>query len=744
MEQARLREYESKCVQEEPPFCQAVCPLHVDARAVCTEIKRGRIDEALKTLLRVLPLPRLMTQLCEEPCKAACKRKDLGGSLEMRAIERYCVEFGTQPKLPFLPSGGKTIAVVGSALSSLVAAWDLARKGHLITVFHFASIGAEMAQLLPDDLDIEIEALKKLKVSFFSPFDPEEYFIDGLKEKFDRVYVGLDDPSVAGIGNNDKSVFFGGQADAYIERAFQGRRAALSIIRDLQGASLSAGREREGAFETRLYTNTSGIEAVPPSADPVSEAERCLDCQCLECVKACKYLQFYKGYPKRYAREIYNNLSVVQGSRTANRMINSCTNCGLCASVCPNGFDMGSICAEARQEMTRQGRMPVSAHEFALLDMEHADSHGLFRFAPGGGDRKNSTNEDYAYWGYDLWFFPGCQLGASDPELLKRVYAFLRDELGAGLWLECCGAPAKWAGREDLFDEKKRRLTERWIQTGKPDNRHVLLITACSACLTMLRLNLPEVQVVSVWEVLLKTGLPKTGLPGGGKSFTLYTPCTMRDERELSALSSLSAARGIKIDGQQGGECCGYGGLQACANPDLAEVTARSVVNGIESDLLVACAMCRDRFASVGKRTAHLLDLLFPEAGLTPEARPAPSLSKRRENRERLREELLAEIWDEPAKKGETESVERDFVLEFEPSVKEKLDKRRILDEDILRVVRQAEETGRKITSPEGWNVAYLKPRNVTTWVEYRLDEETCRVRNAWSHRMVVPGSELM
>ena len=83
--------------------------------------------------------------------------------------------------------------------------------------------------------------------------------------------------------------------------------------------------------------------------------------------------------------------------------------------------------------------------------------------------------------------------------------------------------------------------------------------------------------------------------------------------------------------------------------------------------------------------------------------------------------------------------------------MKAKLDKRRILDEDVLRVVRQAEETGRKMTSPDGWNAAYLKPRNVTTWVEYKIEdltdgtcpnEKACRVRNAWSHRMTVPGSE--
>jgi Fe-S oxidoreductase len=722
MEQSRLREYESKCVQEEPPFCQAACPLHVDARAVCGETKRGRTDEAFKALLRVLPLPRLLTRLCEEPCKAACKRGPLGGALEIRMIERHCVERGAPPKPPFLPQGGKKIAVAGSGLSSLVAAWDLARKGHLVTVFHGPALGAGLAERLPEDLETEIEALKKMKTSF-SPLEPGPGFIENLREKFDQVYVGVDDPCVS-RPIEESGLFWGGDAGSYIERASQGRRAALSIVRDLQGASLSAGRDREGAFETRLFTSTAGVAPAPPSEDPTTEAARCLECQCLECVKVCGYLRAYKGYPKKYAREIYNNLSVVQGSRTANRMINSCTGCGLCASVCPNGFHMGEFCAEARLEMTRSGKMPPSAHEFALLDMEHADTKGAL-FRPG---------KDLS-----LWFFPGCQLGASDPGLVKRVYSFLAEKLGAGLWLECCGAPARWAGEEAMFGQKKRALAERDIGGGT-------VICACPACLATLRQSVPEIKAVSVWEALLGLVTPKRD----NGAFALYLPCTVRDDpKTAGAIREFALASGAEAE-SNAGECCGYGGLQSCANPALADDAARRLARGTSKDLLVACAMCRDMFASVGKRTAHLLETLFPDATVPdPAARHAPRLSQRRENRERLREDMLAEFWREERICEMSPLNHVSVRLEMTPDVKERLDKRRILDEDVLRVVTRAEATGRKMTSPEGYHVAYLRPRSVTTWVEYTVEtlpepvkETVYRVSNAWSHRMTVPGSQ--
>ena len=33
MDQKELREWEARCIQEEPPACRAGCPLGVDARA---------------------------------------------------------------------------------------------------------------------------------------------------------------------------------------------------------------------------------------------------------------------------------------------------------------------------------------------------------------------------------------------------------------------------------------------------------------------------------------------------------------------------------------------------------------------------------------------------------------------------------------------------------------------------------------------------------------------------------------
>ncbi len=74
--------------------------------------------------------------------------------------------------------------------------------------------------------------------------------------------------------------------------------------------------------------------------------------------------------------------------------------------------------------------------------------------------------------------------------------------------------------------------------------------------------------------------------------------------------------------------------------------------------------------------------------------------------------------------------------------VRERLEQRLILTEDIQRVIEYAERTGRRLFNREtGHYLAYYKPTSVTYWVEYLPDHGAYTIFNAYSHRMEVPGS---
>jgi Fe-S oxidoreductase len=456
----------------------------------------------------------------------------------------------------------------------------------------------------------------------------------------------------------------------------------------------------------------------------------------MECVKVCEYLARFGSYPKKYVRQIYNNLSIVKGNRQYNKFINSCSLCGLCYEVCPEDLHMGTVCKNARQTMVKQGRMPPSAHDFALRDMQFSNSEtfALARNKPG------TTTSDFV-------FFPGCQLSASAPEYVEKVYAYLMNRLPArvGLMLRCCGVPAEWAGRTDVFQAALTDFRDRHLEMGNPR-----LVLACSSCYQVFKTHLPDVEVVSLWQLFDTLGLPSDPPSSpdfqslkGTRSLAVHDPCTTRYDRVIhDSVRNILHRLGYQIDelplAREKTECCSYGGLMWLANPELASAIVRRRIQEHPADYVTYCAMCRDFFASRGKRTLHLLDLIYrpPSEADARAIRGGPGYSQRHENRARLKRKLLKEVWgEEMAEQKRYEAIK----LIIPDEVQERLEERLILVEDIQQVIDFAESTGSKLLNRRTHHfLAYNRPASVTYWVEYSPHADAFVVHNAYSHRMEI------
>ncbi|MGB7137252.1 MAG: hypothetical protein WBD46_18340, partial [Acidobacteriaceae bacterium] len=180
--------------------------------------------------------------------------------------------------------------------------------------------------------------------------------------------------------------------------------------------------------------------------------------------------------------------------------------------------------------------------------------------------------------------------------------------------------------------------------------------------------------------------------------------------------------------------CCGYGGLQLFANPAVAEKTVQRRAAQSDADYVTYCAMCRDRFAHEGKRATHILDLVFGHENHDPGARPDPGFSRRRDNRTRLKDRLLHEVWGEMEK-----PMEPSRLLLIPDDLQPLLEKRMILEQDLRRTIDQAEESSDWIEDQAtGRRVASLHVACVTYWVEYSLRDDAAVVHDAYSHRMEV------
>ncbi len=763
MEQQDLRDYEYHCIQEEQPECQAACPIHVDVRAFMARMKAGDAAGARKVLDRTMPLPGVLGRICDHPCEVACIRKNVGDPLAIGDLERACVTASAGSGKPLtMPAKAKRAAVLGGDFSALTVAWDLAKKGYPVTVFVAGEAPGGHLLDLPETvlpraaLSEAMDILARMNVTVKTGQSLDAALLSEVRADFDAVYVGcaganpLDasradaDPVTLECG--PEGVFCGGWPledgrASIISMAADGRRAAVSMDRLLTGSTLTAVRDKEGVCPTRLFTSLAGVTPAPRQApadaaagysfeEASAEAERCLNCQCLECVKVCAYLEHYKSYPRVYARQIYNNLSIVQGARSYTKMIDSCMMCGLCTEVCPEDFSMADLCLSARRDLFSRGKLGPSAHEFALEDMEFANGpeFALMRAEPG--------QETCAHL-----FFPGCQLGGEPDGKIPETYAFLRGHLsgGVGLALGCCGMPANWSAREELFQETMDAFRAKWEALGRPR-----LITACASCQSAFAKGAPDIPVVSLWRVLAEeTGLPKTPGALSASPVAVHDPCTSRhDPASQAAVRDILSRLGTPVEelALSGNltECCGFGGLQANAHTELAAtVTARRAARS-PLDYVATCAMCRDRLARTGKRTYHLLDMLFPGAIEDPATRPDPGFSGRHEQRSRLLRQLLDTIWNERQEPRVLPGPE----LVISPEMLERMEVRRILVEDVAQVVALAEAGGQKFKDRStGRFLASFRPRRVTYWVEYAIEDGKAVIHNAYSHRMMVFGT---
>jgi NADPH-dependent glutamate synthase beta subunit-like oxidoreductase len=781
MDQKQLREQENRCIQEQAPACTATCPVHVDVRGLAAELSKGDFAAGFKLYRKAVPFPGIISRICNQPCQTTCLRKDLGGAIEIAALERAALEFGSQDAeaIKSLPRKSKTVAVIGGGISGLTVAYDLARKGWGVVVYEANDrIGGGLWKTPPDLLPREVLA-NDLKIIEMLGVDirlntavgrsggnGHSTFLARLCEEYDAVYLAIgphssDIPDLK-LDENGRiaiapltfqtsleKVFAGGDVlrvsvnfpereipHSAILSISDGRRAATSIDRFLQKVSLTAARSNEGPYETQLYTNTAEISPqvalVPTDLSTrysrevaETEAARCIQCECLECVKNCEYLKHYKGYPKKYIREVYNNLSIVMGTRYSNQFINTCALCGLCGEVCPTDVDMGQICHNAREQMVEQKRMPPSAHDFALRDMafSNGEKFALARNAPG------RDTSPYV-------FFPGCQLSGSSPEYVEKMYTFLGETYptGVGLMLRCCGAPAEWAGRKEIFASSQAEFCAEYEKLGKPK-----VILACSSCYQMFQKHYPDVEILSFWEVYDQMGpqqFPGKVFPD---KITVHDPCSTRYENGIQdAVRNILKKLDCEIEelplSREKTECCSYGGLMWLANRPVAEQAVQRRINESSLDYVTYCAMCRDFFARRGKRTLHLLDLIY---GMAQASAPAVGFSQRHENRARLKEKFLRDLWSETMPE---QSAFESIRLVLPEAVQKMVEERLILVEDMQKVLEYAERTGKRMFNPTtGHYLAYFKPTSVTYWVEYTPWEDGAfLVHKAYSHRMEI------
>ncbi|RBP66017.1 cysteine-rich protein [Alkalibaculum bacchi] len=752
MDLDKLLEIGDRCINEAPPACTAYCPLHLDVKSFTEEIESGNFNKAYKLMEKRIPFTRIIGMICDHPCEDLCVRDKKGGVISIGELEKSVVYHGyTKPKKGFkIPSINKKVAVIGSGLQGLTASYDLLKKGIGVDIYEKndrvgGRIWSFQGEYITSELiSEELEFLNDKNATIFLNTLIDENKLKDLISQYDAVFIAANNlMSLYEIDTDtfqveSSNVFVGKMEEALnnsiIFSVSVGRRSAISIERYIKGTSMTASRENEGSYKTALNYKTDDEETIERKIksghiltrdEAIEEATRCFKCQCRDCIKECVHLKRFDIAPKSYIRNINHNERIIKGSHYANKMILSCTECGLCDKMCDYDVDMKEVIIETRKSMVEREKMPQSAHDFALKDMKFSNSEKFFTY------RKEPEKENIKYV-----LYPGCQLPASNPDYIENIYKYLTDSIdeGVGLMLGCCGAPADWAGQAELMEENASLIKNAWTEMGKPT-----FILACSSCMSNFEKYMDEINYVSLWEIIDEHELPKNTISSQTLKLNIHDPCTARDHSRMqesirNIVSKLNNEVHELRYSKELTKCCGYGGLVYFANRDQSNDFIDDRIMESSEDLLVYCTMCKDLFTSRGKRTFHILDLLFSDDFEKSALQKMPTLSERQYNRMYVKKKLLKDIWGE-----EIMYDEGKYNITFTEQAQDKMEEMYIVFSDVRKSVENSIEKRERFYDPSNQSyLTRLRIENVTYWVQYEMKEKDVVVTNVYSHRMEV------
>ncbi|QTA93005.1 4Fe-4S dicluster domain-containing protein [Desulfonema magnum] len=182
--------------------CRLACPAGLNVQGYVQMVGQGKYEEALKIIMNDLPLPSVLGRICPHECEKACRRCEVDEPVAIRDLKRLAADqFDPRDvKIDCLPSRQEKVAIIGSGPAGLSAAYHLARKGVLSTIFESAPKAGGMLRVgipehrLPSkvlDQDIEVITNLGVEIRTSTPIGPGLTVDDLFSQGYKAVYIAI-------------------------------------------------------------------------------------------------------------------------------------------------------------------------------------------------------------------------------------------------------------------------------------------------------------------------------------------------------------------------------------------------------------------------------------------------------------------------------------------------------------------------------------------------------------------------
>ncbi len=191
----------AECIGEEPPPCQAACPLDIRVREKLRFMQQGDLAGALGVVLERCPFPGILGRICTHPCEQACTRNSLDQPIAIAALKRYLADLNPEAVLDVAPGPDRPqrVAIVGGGPAGLMAAYELRRFGYPVTLFEAEPfLGGALRLYIPpyrlprEVLEREVSVVEKLGTEVrLRTRVGRDVHLEDLRRDFAAVFLAL-------------------------------------------------------------------------------------------------------------------------------------------------------------------------------------------------------------------------------------------------------------------------------------------------------------------------------------------------------------------------------------------------------------------------------------------------------------------------------------------------------------------------------------------------------------------------
>lgn len=344
-----------------------------------------------------------------------------------------------------------------------------------------------------------------------------------------------------------------------------------------------------------------------------AEYNKCIGCK--KCMSKCPMLKEHCDNPKELLKDLLESKTAINsyfGDLAALRMPFTCTLCSFCDQVCPKDVELSKVFYSLKKDVVNQIGYPKAFGKTVL------GTHQTLSFsAPFSTKVKTQksvhSNKDLQH---RMVFYPGCSPSAHSPNIMKKVHDYMNEHVDTVLYKKCCGNPTLSVGLTDKFNAYTGSVIKD-INALKADT----IVVLCMNCYNTLQNLFPSLKVITLWEFMQIYGTPSIseGVHEQAPVFSLHDPCPTRKHEHIhNAVRHVLNQFKIKYEefayNKSNTVCCGSGGMLSVIHPNLAEAHKHQRASEASTDhILTYCQECTESLKLGGKKTLHVLDLIFEE-----------------------------------------------------------------------------------------------------------------------------------